>query len=73
LCLPPPEIIYLVSQRREDRMVSRSDQDRMTFRDYLLSGPKTDSFDLHRDRDTGRDISLADDDPAPASPAPLTS
>lgn len=54
-------------------MVSRSDKDRMTFRDYLLSGPKTDSFDLHRDRDTGRDISLADDDPAPASPAPLTS
>jgi prevent-host-death family protein len=25
---------------------------------YLLSGPKVDSFEVERDRDTGRDISL---------------
>ncbi|WP_263355650.1 type II toxin-antitoxin system Phd/YefM family antitoxin [Acidicapsa ligni] len=28
------------------------------FRDYLLGGPKVDSFDVERDRDTGREINL---------------
>jgi antitoxin Phd len=27
-------------------------------RAYLLGGPKLDSFDVPRDRDTGRDVSL---------------
>jgi len=27
-------------------------------RAYLLAGPKTDTFDIERDRDTGRDIHL---------------
>lgn len=27
-------------------------------RAYLLGGPKVDSFDVPRDRDTGRDVSL---------------
>jgi prevent-host-death family protein len=27
-------------------------------RAYLLGGPKVDSFDLPRDRDTGREVSL---------------
>jgi prevent-host-death family protein len=27
-------------------------------RAYLLGGPKFDSFDVERDRDTGRDVSL---------------
>lgn len=28
------------------------------FRAYLLGGPKVDSFDVPRDRDMGRDVSL---------------
>jgi antitoxin Phd len=28
------------------------------FKDYLLGGPKVDSFDVPRDRDTGRKIRL---------------
>jgi len=27
-------------------------------REYLLGGPKVDSFEVERDRDTGREISL---------------
>jgi antitoxin Phd len=27
-------------------------------REYLLGGPKVDSFEIERDRDTGREISL---------------
>jgi prevent-host-death family protein len=27
-------------------------------RDYLLGGPKVDSFEIERSRDTGRDITL---------------
>jgi antitoxin Phd len=28
------------------------------FKDYLLGGPKVDSFEIERDRDTGREIDL---------------
>jgi antitoxin Phd len=28
------------------------------FRDYLLGGPKVDSFEVNRDRDTGRKVRL---------------
>ncbi len=33
-------------------------EQRQNFRDYLLGGPKTKSFDLKRSRDTGRKIRL---------------
>lgn len=28
------------------------------FREYLLGGPKVDSFEIERDRDTGREVIL---------------
>ena len=31
---------------------------RTDFRSYLLGGPKTDEFEIERDRDTGREVSL---------------
>lgn len=31
---------------------------RPDFRDYLLSGPKVDDFDVERSRDVGRDVEL---------------
>ena len=31
---------------------------KMDLRDYLLSGPKVDDFEIPRDQDTGREIDL---------------
>jgi prevent-host-death family protein len=55
----------IITRHGTERAVLLSIQDyrsltahKPSFRDYLLSGPKVDSFDIPRDRDTGREVDL---------------
>ena len=54
-----------ITRHGEERAVVLSVEDyrelaalRPDFRSYLLGGPKTDDFEVVRDRDAGRDIEL---------------
>lgn len=54
-----------ITRHGRDRAVLLSVEDyralvsgRSDFRSYLLGGPKVDTFDVERDRDPGREVSL---------------
>ena len=40
------------------KLTEAPSEPKLSFRDYLLSGPKVDDFEIERSKDTGREIDL---------------